>query len=192
MNLLNKNHPKYEPDKWNNDFYIKKSHNCYSYAFNIIDKKRALECKKKLENNLKYCERPQPGLYSGYLDNKRKVKFTESSLIRRMKEDNPLIKKISKDSNIKDGYYKICLFLNEKEDKHHNNYNDYHFYRQDNSGEWSHKDGWRKATNKDVKNKIINDPEYAQKRYVNKKYNYKLVGYFMIPNERKYKNISHK
>ena len=28
----------YEPSKWNDDIFIRKSHNCYSYALNIIQK----------------------------------------------------------------------------------------------------------------------------------------------------------
>ena len=40
------NVPVYEPNKWNSNKYIKKSHNCYAYALNLIDKKRATKCKK--------------------------------------------------------------------------------------------------------------------------------------------------
>lgn len=39
----------YEPQKWNDDIFIRKSHNCYSYALNIIEKKRINECKQQLK-----------------------------------------------------------------------------------------------------------------------------------------------
>ena len=54
MNLLNKNHPKFEPEKWNDNIFIRKSHNCYAYALNMIDNKKVKECKEKIENNKKF------------------------------------------------------------------------------------------------------------------------------------------
>lgn len=45
MNLHNKQHPTYNPDKWNNDEYIRKTHNCYAYALNEIYKEYAIVCK---------------------------------------------------------------------------------------------------------------------------------------------------
>jgi len=39
-------HPKFEPQKWNKNKYIKHSHNCYTYALNTIIKKNAKTCKK--------------------------------------------------------------------------------------------------------------------------------------------------
>ena len=38
---------RYEPDKWNQDIFIRKIHNCYSYALNLIEAKRTSKCKKK-------------------------------------------------------------------------------------------------------------------------------------------------
>ena len=48
MNLNNKNHLIYEPEIWNKDINIKRTHNCYAYALNLIDKKQADICKKYL------------------------------------------------------------------------------------------------------------------------------------------------
>jgi hypothetical protein len=190
MNLLNKNHPKFEPEKWNDNIFIRKSHNCYAYALNMIDNKKVKECKEKIENNKNFCKRPQPGLEYGYLDDLKIINYSSSMLINRIKSDNPLIKKTKLENKIEDGYYKICLFLCHIEDKHHQNINDFHFYRQDNNGFWSHKDGWRKATNKDKNNKLIINPEFTQKLYADNKYKYELVGYFKVPNESKYKKMS--
>ena len=41
MNL--NNHPIYEPEKWNKDINIKKTHNCYAYALNLIDKEQVYD-----------------------------------------------------------------------------------------------------------------------------------------------------
>ena len=49
--LTHPDHPRFEPDKWN-DFkntkkgYIQKSHNCYAYAMNTIKKDYIKKCKK--------------------------------------------------------------------------------------------------------------------------------------------------
>ena len=61
-----------------------------------------------------------------------------------MLKDNPLIKKLKKNQECPDGFYKIALFCISDG-------SDYHFYRQDNNGLWSHKFGWKIATNKDGK-----------------------------------------
>ena len=53
MNLCNKNHPVYEPEKWNKDVNIKTTHNCYSYALNLINPKMAEICKEYKKINKK-------------------------------------------------------------------------------------------------------------------------------------------
>ena len=44
-NLDSPDHPVFEPERWNKNKYIRKSHNCYSYALNIIDRKLTRRCK---------------------------------------------------------------------------------------------------------------------------------------------------
>ena len=43
--------PIFEPNKWNKNKYILKSHNCYMYALNKIDKKIMNTCKKYIRNS---------------------------------------------------------------------------------------------------------------------------------------------
>lgn len=43
---------------------------------------------------------------------------------------------------------------------------DYHWYRQDENGKWSHKPGGTPATNLDASGNIITNPETADRRYV--------------------------
>lgn len=180
-NLLNKNHPKYEPERWNKDVLIRKSHNCYAYALNLINSNNRELCEKyMIKENSKDClpVRPQPGKYSGYLNEYKPIFISCDKIIRRMKKDNPMIKKLNTGEDCKDGYYKIALCCREDG-------LDYHFYRQDNNGLWSHKDGYKKATNKDCKRRIIKDPFIANRG------DYKIFcGYFSVPNEDKYKNMS--
>ena len=171
MNLDNRNHPKYEPEKWNKDKYIRKTHNCYAYALNLINKDYAKLCKKYMNKTKKHnCHglRPQPGQYSGFIDEHRGIPYRCTKINRRLLRDNPSIKKIRNlTQKCPKNYYKIALV--------HSN-NDYHFYREDNNGLWSHKDGWRKATNKDAKGRLIKDPKKADRG------KYKtFCGYYIAP-----------
>lgn len=71
--------------------------------------------------------------------------------------------------------YKICLFLSVED-------NDFHFYRQNRDGSWSHKLGNTNVTNLDASNNLIYDPNLCDRNYLNKSgsnYNY-FVGYFSI------------
>ena len=77
----------------------------------------------------------------------------------------------------KNGYYKIASSVNPNKS--------FHFYRQDKNGMWSHKNGWRKATNKDCDGKLIADPKYSNNGI------YKVFcGYFLVPNDSNKKKMS--
>ena len=181
MNLKNMHHPKYEPEKWNKDKYIKKTHNCYAYALNLIDKKQADICKIYLKiTGKKDCPslRPQPGQYYGYLDEYNPHPFSCKEIELRMIKDNPLIKKLKNNQECPNNFYKIALVCASDG-------SDYHFYRQDNNGLWSHKDGWKLATNKDSKGRIITNPELAERDHLDL-----FCGYYVVPNLSKYKNMS--
>ena len=61
--------------------------------------------------------------------------------------------------------HKIALALDIKSDDQ-----DYHFYRLDNNGTWSHKPGSTNATNLDANGDIIIDPQKADRDYSYKEY----------------------
>jgi len=160
-------YPKYEPEKWNNNIYIRKSHNCYAYALNIISNKLINICKHRLENAINSCPRPQPNMPLGHISlyPKSECKIIEE----RMLKDNPKIKPILNPKYCPKNYYLIALASTK--DK-----SDYHFYRQDSNKLWSHKNGWRKATNKDKQNNLITDPKYADRD----KFEI-FCGYYIVP-----------
>lgn len=160
----------YEPQKWNDDIFIRKSHNCYSYALNIIEKKRINECKQQLKKN-KFCLRRQP-----YNINKKYQFFNCDDLIQNILKEYPQIKIVNKNTHCPEGFYRVVLFLLKRVDLHHLNLNDFHFYRQDSNGLWSHKDGWRKVTNKDKHGKLIIDPEIIENEIESR-----LCSYFIFP-----------
>jgi hypothetical protein len=162
--------PTYEPETWNDNPNIKKSHNCYSYMLN--NQSGCLENLCEI-GNCKYIN-PQPGHYSGittFVDTK---KTTCDKLEMRMMSDNPYIENSDLKTKCKDGFYKTGLAIDPKKQ--------YHFYRQDSNGYWSHKDGGRPATNIDASNQLILDPAQSNRNYT--KYNYTdWCGYYCVPNQ---------
>jgi hypothetical protein len=98
-------------------------------------------------------------------------------MIARLLGDNPGLKMTTFETKCPAHTSKIALVVDPDED--------YHFYRQDNNGLWSHKDGWKLATNKDAKGKLIKSPETANRGYYNL-----FCGYYAVPNLDKLKNMS--
>lgn len=168
--LNNKNHPKLDLDKWNKNKYIQNSHNCYAYALNMIDPNNVNSCKKLMKKKLK-CQKitPQPGMNYGFVDKSNPRNYTCKKVSRRMLGDSPKMEKLNKDEKVPDGYYKIAL-------THRSDGSDYHFYRQDSNGLWSHKSGWKPAKNVDESNKLITNPEKADRGTYDV-----FCGYYKVP-----------
>jgi hypothetical protein len=61
------------------------------------------------------------------------------------------------------GNYSVYLVIDEG--------NDYHWYRQDKGGLWSHKRGQTKVINVDGSNHLIKNPAKANRNYGNVNYN---------------------
>ena len=168
----NGSEPDYNPSLWNDNKQIQYSHNCYSYFLNDINQKLECLCKK---GECKYIN-PQPGHYRNNIN----VNFentTCSRLTQRVLSDNPSIQITNFSSKCPKGYYKGALTVHPKYQ--------YHFYRQDSNGYWSHKDGGSAATNKDASNRRIINPKHCNRNYPNKKkpVNYSdFCNFFCIPN----------
>lgn len=163
--------PKYEPELWNDNNDIQFSHNCYSYFLNDINQDLKCLCKN---SECKYIN-PQPGHYTK--DIKVNLKNTTCDVIEnRLLEDNHDIHITDFDSVCDQNYYKGALTIHPKYQ--------YHFYRQDDKGLWSHKDGGQPVTNKDASGNLIYDPKKADKNYPDKKkpVNYsEFCNYYCVP-----------
>tara|TARA_B100001094_G_scaffold212981_1_gene206934 strand:+ start:538 stop:1146 length:609 start_codon:yes stop_codon:yes gene_type:complete len=143
--------PIYQPKVWNrNEDNIRKYNNCYSYAMKDL----------RLNRNKK----PQPGELCG----RKKIKsnnYTCDKLFDNVQCDYPDLYRVEKNVECPCDYYRVALVLDNEGKKR-----DYHWYRKDNNGLYSHKPGGNKATNLDASKKTILDPEIANRKY--KKYNY--------------------
>ena len=202
-NLDAPGHPVYEPERWNKNKYVRKSHNCYSYALNIIDNELAGRCKriiKKAKKTRKKHEngngtknnrtnknkkrkkgdcgvlKPQPGAYSKTI--RDRGKYNCKKVTFRMIKDNPVMKPIAKGVPCPINYYLIAMACIPDG-------SDYHFYRQDASGLWSHKNGGNVARNTDESGNLIHDPEKADRgRYS------VFCGFYTLPNDSQFKRMS--
>ena len=124
--------PKYDPESWELNKEEHEINNCYSYAMNIK------------ESNIE--EKRQPGELCG-----REFKYDCENIEKMMKCDFPSIQKIEKiDTPIPCSHYRIALVLDNSGE-----HLDYHFYRQDIDGYWSHKTGNNPITNSYPKLKAV-------------------------------------
>lgn len=149
--------PTYEPDLWNNkEDNIKKYNNCYSYMTNQLEKNR----EKKLH----------PGELSG--KSSTKEDYTCQGMERYILKDFPKAYKISYEKPCDKNYHKGYLTVDPKKD--------FHFYRQDANGYWSHKPGSGKVSDLDASGNYIYNPEKADRTY--KRFDYKdSCMFFCVP-----------
>lgn len=143
--------PPYSPSMWNWP-PIRNSTNCYAYAAN---------------DPLGHPPgKPQPGEHCGspYTDTTCAAVGAAARCDGMIAAPNP--------PPAKPGYYPVALVMDPGVD--------YHWYRQDNDGTWSHKPGNTNATNLDASDNPITNPERANRDYG--RYNYReFCGYYYVP-----------
>lgn len=146
--------PTYDESQWNDPDFVK-TNNCYAY---FLDDKKDRE------------QKPQPGYFSGNKSPNNYNGCIETE--RRVLADNPDIYIVEETQRCKNGYYKGFLAIDTGKD--------YHFYRQDSSGFWSHKPGALQITNLDSNGEIITNPRKASRNYSNFQYTTS-CNYFCVP-----------
>jgi hypothetical protein len=146
----------YEPQRYNGNPEIQDTHNCWSYGLNVVDKKQFGQCKGKG----KYCEPlyHQPGATKGltkrlYKEEERRCDVVEEL----MKADIPSIQKTTFHQRCPRGTSKIAMAMHRGED--------YHFWRQDSNGWWSHKDGANPVKTYDAEGLPIWNPKTSARDY---------------------------
>lgn len=156
--------PKYEPQKWNNN-PVQHNHNCYAYVLNTIAPKRN--------------GKPQPGYFSGFspLDDNE---YNCLNFYQRLKKDIPTMYLTSFGEKCKKGFYKGFIALDDNVSG--GDSTDYHFYRADSDGYWSHKPGRNPAVRTDADGQLIKNPVKANRKY--QYFNYsKPCFYFCLNNK---------
>jgi hypothetical protein len=163
--------PVYNPDIYNKIFGIKESHNCFAYAFG----EHQLKIHKK-GCTKESCDIPfvQPGMASGYPKWSKVNGKRCPDLIARLLGDVPDLKLSTFENQCPNKMRKIALVVDPKED--------YHFYRQDSDGYYSHKPGGTDVIRTDATGRPIFNPELASRDYPKKGLNYgDFCSYLCIP-----------
>jgi hypothetical protein len=137
--LMNGDEPVFNATLWNHKDYVIKN-NCYSYAFNNLRKRL---CK------------PSPKVDCG--DDYNILTFKYYLKIEILESGGNILE-IQSYYKCPKNYYKIYLALG---------YTDFHFYRQDSDGKWSHKPGGNCVSRVDASGEDIINPHFS-----NRKYNY--------------------
>ena len=138
----------YNEELWN-EFSVLNNANCYGYALNIQVKPGTNE----LWNS------PQPGQAAGNV----LPDSAASTVITHVELDSAVLnftfEAIEKYAKCDPGCYKVALVIA--------NGTDFHWYRQNTDGTWSHKFVERQASREDGAGQVIYDPEYANHDYSN-------------------------
>lgn len=147
----------YQPSVWNGT--LKSQTNCYSYAINNQDNRSGT---KGL----------QPGSLSGQtVPSALYTSLAMPDIIKNDASGRFTFKSVDYNTKCSAGTYKIALVLDELKD--------YHFYRQNPDGTWSHKRGLTEVTNLDASGKVIYDPRTANRNYGNVNYS-KFVDFYEV------------
>ena len=160
--------PKFDPDLYNKHNGVKNAQNCFAYAFDYRHLPK--NCTKE-SCSIPF---PQPGLKSGY-PKWSKVKGKRCpDLTARLLGDVPDLKLTSFEGQCPKKYSKIGLVVDEDQD--------YHFYRQDSNGYWSHKPGATDVTDIDGTDRLIYDPQLASREYPSSGLHYdEFCSYLCVP-----------
>jgi len=163
--------PKFAPHVYNKHKGMKESQNCFAYAFDYRN------LPKKCTINSCSVSFPQPGRASGYPKWSQIKGKRCPDLISRLFGDVPDIKMTTFEKKCPANYSKIALVVDEDED--------YHFYRQDSNGYWSHKPGATDVTHIDATGRPIYDPQLASRQYSKSGLNYdQFCSYLCVPRTR--------
>ena len=137
---------------------------------NNIDKKAAKKCKPPKCHHLK----PQPGLVKKF----DKRTSTCENIDNLILKDYPGLRRTTLKQDCPRGYHMGAMAVDPKKE--------YHFYRRDNTGYWSHKNGSWPANDTDFDGKKIKDPKKANRKSKYTKYNFKkFCNYYCVPKKLK-------
>ena len=151
-----KNGLPYEPQNWNDNGTIQDTTNCYAYAMNLQRNPSTGENFPLRGGNGRFAL--QPGELAGIEANillANDPNYVVQMAIRDAEESGRTFKEIGKNDRVAAGNWKVALVFYQGED--------YHFYRQNDDGTWSHKHGENPVTNKDASGQIITDPRAADR-----------------------------
>ena len=148
--------PAYQPDRYNGSKIVQETHNCWAYASDVLDPAQLTQCDGKGPKcQLLY---HQPG---GTKGRSGELRYEDARSCKKvsalMRDDIPDLRPSTFTRKCPRGSSKIALVMHPGED--------YHFYRQDSDGWWSHKDGSNEVKRYDAEGQSIWNPQTAARDY---------------------------
>lgn len=176
---LSGDEPPFRPNRYNKNRLVQETHNCWAYGMNVLDPAQLTQCVgKPVGCQLTY---HQPGGTQHRASNLHTATGRSCPTVERlMRLDVPDIRRTTFKARCPRGTSKIAMVVHPGED--------YHFYRQDADGMWSHKDGANKVKRFDADGLPIMDPQTASRNYRPRGsfLNYKdFCGYYCVPRRRR-------
>ena len=191
----------YAPSSWNNAANIRKNSNCYNYALN---KQNTVDSGVYYFMQPGNAAGVTPFAYTFNTDSNgimhiyATIKDGDSIAANAMADAayfEIYFEPIGRDEVCPEGTYKIALVVDLNDDPDYQNSidadprdprvlvesadTDYHWYRQNPDGTWSHKRGGTMVTNLDASDDVIYDPQFCDRTYGG--YDYTVfVGYFAV------------
>jgi hypothetical protein len=148
--------PAYDPERYNQNPEVQDVHNCWDYGMNVVDPAQLNQCAGQATG----CEARfhQPGGTKGLSKILQEERGRTCKVVDYlMRQDVPDLKPSTFKAKCPVGKSKIALVVHPGED--------YHFYRQDADGWWSHKDGANKVKRYDAEGQPIWNPKTAARDY---------------------------
>lgn len=169
--------PDYEPEAWSG--IMQEANNCYAYAMNDRRIRRAsglpdMSCEEALADS-EWMEKmfwPQPGGNAG-MDYDEHYSRPAADIFWWAGRDGPLP---VPDMTPRPGFYHVALAVALRKGMWSLRDEDYHWWRQDSDGLWSHKPGNAAVLRADYSRNLIHDPRECDRgRYKT------FVGFFLVP-----------
>ena len=175
---INGYEPKYIPNILNKSFAYLETNNCLSYALrgNNINKELVSQCKSKNDCDVNF---EQPGAASGIRGAMKKENLRTCPVVKKLVTTDLGDDFIPSTfySKCPKGYSKVALVVD--------NGTDYHWYRQNKDGTWSHKDGSNPVKNFDALKKRIFNPKQISRDY-GEELNYEdFCGFFCVNRQKR-------
>ena len=153
LSPTNGDEPVWNPQLWTAN---KKFNNCYAYSVN--DHKQSVSDRHR---------KSTPGTGKSF--------YSCGDIITGLFQDIPGIYTTSFNCACNPGYTKIFSAVSDESEK-----NDFHFWRLDQDGMWSHKMGSRSPSRVDASGQVIANPETSNRHFPTHNYE-QSCGFFCVP-----------
>lgn len=156
MSPLSGAEPDWEPDRWIGNSNNEMFNNCWAYSLTDLEPNADLRPSK-----------PTPGPNKDF--------YTCQDITDGLNAEVPGNYRTDFDSRCAPGFHKIFFTVSDEKKS-----NDFHVYRQESDGLWSHKPGSLEPTRLDAAGKMICNPETADRSTRSRNYSIP-CGFFCIP-----------